>query len=106
MRRRRLLAQLDRLDGRSQGTAVMIELGLCASKADYERAFATAWSQVPDGAVVSCWLRGLTAHEYEEMVAGRLIQPRVEGIYLKPLRRITEVAGGEGRQNQRRDPVD
>ena len=93
MRRRRLLAQLDRLDGRSQGTAVMIELGLCATQQDYARAFATAWEQVPDGAKVSCWLRGLTAHEYEEMVAGRLIQPRVEGIYLKP-------------QNQRCEPVD
>jgi hypothetical protein len=100
MMRRRLRARLDGFDQWSQGTAVTIEMGLCASQEEYERAFRTAWSQVPDGAVVFCFLHDISPTEYHDLVEGRLVQPQVMGVFLKPF-------GGEGRQkNQPCEHVD
>lgn len=82
-----LRRRLDRLDAKGLSTAptVLIEMDLCASQADYEQAFHTAWKKVPDGAVVYCWMRPLSDPEYAAMAEGRLAQPHVMGVYVKPL---------------------
>jgi len=90
-----------------EAVAVRIELPLCRTPEEYEAAFSLAWSQVPDGAVVYCFLRDLSELEYRALVEGRQATPSaVLGVYIKPLRLTTEGVGGEGRQNQRCEPVD
>jgi hypothetical protein len=79
--RQRLRTRLDRLDGRAQAPAVTIEMGLCDTEADYERAFAEAWAKVPPGSTVYCFLRDLSELEYLALVEGRQAMPSgVEGV--------------------------
>jgi hypothetical protein len=82
-----LRTRLDKLDARGYATlsAVLIELDLCATQATYERAFHKAWKKVPAGSVVYCWMRPLSDPDFTAMVEGRLVQPHVTGIFLKPL---------------------
>lgn len=81
-----LLTRVGRLDAKGLATAkdVLIEMDLCATPALYELAFNRAWKKVPAGALVYCWMRPLSDHEYIAMVEGRLVPPHVMGIYLKP----------------------
>lgn len=81
-----LRTRVGRLDakGFANATAVTIEMDLCATPAHYELAFNRAWKKVPAGSVVYCWMRPLSDHEYIAMAEGRLVNPHVMGIYLKP----------------------
>jgi len=81
-----LRRRLDHLDAKGTATLshVVIELDLCSTHADYERAFAKAWARVPAGMVVSCWMRPLSDLEFIAMAEGRLVEPRVTGFFLKP----------------------
>ena len=86
MIRRGMRTRVAKLDRRGPTTGT-IEMNPCGTQKEYEEAFALAWNQVPDGSLVYCWLREVSACEFCDLLEGRLTQPcDVLGIYIKPLR--------------------
>lgn len=85
-----LRQRVDRLDvkGLVLASTVTIEMDLCSTQREYERAFASAWKQVPAGVLVYCWFREVSDDEFSAMAQGLLLMPKnVIGIYreLQPL---------------------